>query len=75
MLFDNQELLMSHLREETEAQICEVKPKKALDGITPETELLLKRRKKDIKGQSKSELWRKMYQILFPDEIVPSPCK
>jgi hypothetical protein len=75
MLFDSQDLLTSHLREEMEAERCDVKPKRALDGITPETELLLKRRKKDYKGQSEPELWKKMYRILFPDEIVPSPCK
>jgi len=76
MSFDSQDLLTSHSREEeVGTERCRVKPKRAFDGITPETELLLKSRKKDHKGQSEAELWKKMYRTLFPGEIVPSPCK
>ena len=59
---------MSHLREKEPARKCEGKPKKALDGITPETELLL-RSWKDYKGKSEAERWKKMYWTLFPDDF------
>jgi hypothetical protein len=73
MVFDSEDLLMSHSRDE--ANRCQIQPEQALDGITLETEWLLRSRKKEYRGQSKLELWRKMYRTLFPDEIVPSPCK
>jgi len=73
-LFGSQELLKSHLREKELAQKCEEKSKKALDSIAPETELLLRSRK-DYKGKSEAERWKKMYRTLFPDWIVPSRCK
>jgi hypothetical protein len=71
----SQDLLKSHSREETELERCQVKPKEALDGITPETEQLLGRQKKNYPGKSEPEAWWKMYRILFPDHPIPSPCK
>jgi hypothetical protein len=73
MVFNSEDLLTSHLRDE--ANRCQVQPKQVLDGITPKTESLLRSRKKEYRVQSEPELWRKMYRTLFPDEIVPSPCK
>jgi len=73
MVFDSKDLLKSHSRDE--ANRCQVHPEQVLDGITPEAERLLRSRKKEYRGQSEPELWRKMYRTLFPDEIVPSPCK
>jgi hypothetical protein len=73
MVFDSEDLLMSHSRDE--ANICQVQPEQALNGITPETESLLRSRKKESRGKSEPELWKKMYRVLFPNEIVPSPCK
>jgi hypothetical protein len=73
MLFDSEDLLKSHSREEENR--CKVQPTELLDGITPETERLLRSRKKEYKGQTEPELWKKMYRVLFPNEIVPSPCK
>jgi len=32
-------------------------------------------RKKTHQGQSEAERWQQIYQIIFPAEIVPSPCK
>ena len=73
MVFDSEDLLKSHLRDEPNR--CQLRPTQTLDGVTQETEKLLRSRKKDYNGQSEPELWRKIYRTLFPDEIVPSPCR
>jgi hypothetical protein len=73
IVFGSKDLLKSHLRDETNR--CQVRPEQVLDGITPETESLLKSRKKEYRGQPELELWKTMYWVLFPNEIVPSPCK
>ncbi len=72
MVFDTEDSLITHSRE---ANRCHVQPKPPLDGITPEIERLLRSRKKEYRGQSEPEIWKKIYRILFPNEIVPSPCK
>lgn len=72
MVFDSEDLLVIHSREDMNR--CQVQPQKLLDGITPATERLLRSRK-GYKGQSEPERWKTVYRILFPDEIVPSPCK
>jgi hypothetical protein len=73
MVFNSKDLLKSHLRDVVNR--CQVQPEQVFDGITPETEKLLRSRKKEYRDQSESELWKRMYWILFPDEFVPSPCK
>jgi hypothetical protein len=45
------------------------------DGITPEIAVKLKSRKKASPDQSVPERWKDIYRLLFPDELVPLPCK
>jgi hypothetical protein len=73
MVFNSKDLLKSHLRDVVNR--CQVQPEQVFDGITPETEKLLRSRKKEYRDQSEPELWKRMYRILFPDEFVPPPCK
>jgi hypothetical protein len=45
------------------------------DGITNEMVEKLRSKKKAHRGQSEEDRWKEIYQILFPGEMVPSPCK
>jgi hypothetical protein len=45
------------------------------DGITNELVEKLRSKKKAHRDQSEEDRWKEIYQILFPGEIVPSPCK
>lgn len=70
--FKNQELLDSHLTVDIGA-MCELKNGTAPDGITTEQERRLRSRKKSSPNQSDEGRWREIYQVLFPNEEVPSP--
>ncbi len=73
-VFDDQEKLKAHeLLDPT--QICKVQLDVQLNGITPEQMSQLKSRKKIFRAQSDADRWRVIYQVLFPNEDVPSPCK
>lgn len=45
------------------------------DGITNEMVEKLRSKKKVHRDQSEEDRWKEVYQILFPGEMVPSPCK
>lgn len=45
------------------------------DGITNEMVEKLRSKKKAHRDQTEEDRWKEIYQILFPGEIVPSPCK
>jgi hypothetical protein len=45
------------------------------DGITNEMVEKLRSKKKAHRDQSEEDRWKEIYQILFPGESVPSPCK
>jgi hypothetical protein len=73
--FKNQKQLDSHITV-VAVDICESKTGHPPEGISSETEKLLRRRKKTYPGQSEEERWRDIYRLLFPnDKDVPSPCK
>ena len=55
--------------------ICELQPRPALKGITPEIEARLRSRKPSLPRQSDEQKWREIYSLLFPNEEVPDPCK
>jgi hypothetical protein len=75
MEFDTKDQFDSHIKVAAR-DICESKNGQQPPGISPETEKLLKCRKKNRKGETEEERWKAMYQLLFPnDEVVPSPCK
>jgi hypothetical protein len=49
-----------------------------VDGITRKIKEQLQCRKKAYPGQTESERWVRIYEILFnpmPNEVIPSPCK
>jgi hypothetical protein len=46
-----------------------------VEGITDRLREQLQSRKKLYPGQTEAERWQQVYQLLFPNEIVPSPCK
>jgi hypothetical protein len=70
--FESQEELQAHSRL---AVSCELQPCGEREGITADVEKQLKSRKKKSPGQSEADRWREIYQILFPGESVPLPCK
>jgi hypothetical protein len=37
--------------------------------------LIIQRKKKSFPGQTEEDKWKEIYQLLFPDAEVPSPCK
>jgi hypothetical protein len=54
---------------------CDLEPPQVLDGITPSMLTRIKSRKKTHANQSEAEKWGEIYQILFPGELIPDPCK
>jgi hypothetical protein len=53
---------------------CEIRPDEPVEGITTDIEKRLKSRKRPWPNQSEEDRWREVYQILFADEEIPSPC-
>jgi hypothetical protein len=72
LTFKNPALLEAHSRQENG---CILGPKIFQQGISHETEKLLKIRKKDRQDETLANVWMRIYQLLFPNEIAPSPCK
>jgi hypothetical protein len=56
---------------------CDVRAShpESVEGITDRLREQLLSRKKLYPGQTEDERWQQIYQLLFPNEIVPSPCK
>lgn len=54
---------------------CNLQPPVIVDGITCKLERQLRSRKKTHSTQSQEDRWKAIYRILFPLEIIPSPCK
>ncbi|KAF4633012.1 hypothetical protein G7Y89_g5111 [Cudoniella acicularis] len=72
LTFKNQEQFDAHMVVDL-AKMCQTKPGKSPDGITPETERKLRSRKKPKPNLNDEDKWKEVYRILFPDEEVPSP--
>ena len=70
-VFNSQDDLDTHVEA---IQACEVKPDQAVDGITNKIKERLQSRKKAYPGQTEANRWGEVYQVLFPNEEVPSPC-
>jgi hypothetical protein len=49
-------------------------PDSPVEGITDRLHKQLRCRKKLYASQTEAERWQQVYQMLFPNEIVPSPC-
>jgi Zn-finger nucleic acid-binding protein len=71
-VFANDDELDSHIEAD---RGCNTKPTEHVDGITKKMKEQIQCRKKAFPGQTEAERWKQIYQILFPDEAVPSPCK
>lgn len=72
-LFKSQEELDMHIEA---VQGCESKPySDKIEGITSKIKERLQCRKKAFPGQTEAERWQNIYNILFPKEQAPSPCK
>ena len=71
-IFKHQDNLNAHLRNQVP---CHIRPEEPIEGVTADTEKRLKCRKKAWPNQTEEDRWREVYQILFPYEEVPSPCK
>jgi hypothetical protein len=54
---------------------CNVKAEVPVDGMTRKMKDQIQCRKKSHPGQTDAERWEAIYKILFPDEVVPDPCK
>jgi hypothetical protein len=71
-VFKHLDHLNAHLRNLVP---CEVRPEEPNEGITADIEKKLKSRKRAWPNQGEEGRWREVYQILFPNEEIPSPCK
>jgi hypothetical protein len=69
--FQNEQELTSHV--ETKP-ICEIQeqPQNSIEGITEDQELKLRKKKTNM---TEPDRWKEMYEIIFPGEPVPEPCK
>jgi hypothetical protein len=54
---------------------CEVIHQQPIEGITWSIERKLKGRKRQHQEETEVERWQEIYETLFPEEIVPLPCK
>jgi hypothetical protein len=54
---------------------CERKDIEHIDGVTTEIFEKLRSKKKAQKDQTEADRWKDIYKLLFPNEMVPSPCK
>jgi hypothetical protein len=55
--------------------ICELKDIEHADGVTTEIFEKLRSKKKAQRDQTEADRWKDIYQLLFPNEVIPSPCK
>lgn len=53
--------------------MCEDMDGQPAEGFDLDVEAKLRR--KSTRGQSDLERWEAIYRLLFPGEVVPSPCK
>jgi hypothetical protein len=54
---------------------CQLKNAEPPDGITPEVYERLHSKKKVQKDQTEADRWKDIYKLLFPNDVIPSPCK
>jgi hypothetical protein len=56
-------------------KLCKRQEGPTLEGITPDMATRLKARKRAPCPQSENDRWKDIYEVLFPNEPVPSPCE
>jgi hypothetical protein len=72
VLFKDPDAVNIHLQE---PKGCELKNIEQPDGITPEVYERLHSKKKVQRDQTEADRWKDIYKLLFPNEMIPSPCK
>jgi hypothetical protein len=72
VLFKDQNAVNVHLMQQI---ACERKDIEHIDGVTTEIFEKLRSKKKAQKDQTEADRWKDIYKSLFPNEMVPSPCK
>ena len=72
VLFKDSDAVTTHLNE---PKGCELKNIDQGDGITPEVHEKLRSKKKTQRDQTEADRWKNIYKLLFPNEMIPSPCK
>jgi hypothetical protein len=70
LVFNSQDDLDTHIEA---AAGCEARADQPVDGVTGKIKQRLQSRKKAYPGQTEADRWGEVYQILFPNEEVPSP--
>lgn len=70
-LFEDQNAVNTHLME---PKACELKNTTQTDGVTSEIYEKLRSKKKAQRNQTEAERWKDIYKLLFPNEMIPSPC-
>ncbi|KAL3417091.1 hypothetical protein PVAG01_11091 [Phlyctema vagabunda] len=70
IFFKSQDDLNIHL---SAINICNVRPGQPIEGVSPDMVARLRSRKKFSADQTEEDRWRRMYEMLFPNEDIPSP--
>src|ERR1700753_3256095 len=73
----SESVLREHLNQDPICERTEIGPE---DGVTSENSKSFQKAKRDLirnlgRYLTREENWRLLYEILFPGETVPSPCK
>lgn len=73
--FETPEALKSHMEVPNKELLvsCELRDGPYPEGITPEMDKQISRR--SATKSSEEERWSKIYEILFPGELIPKPCE
>ena len=57
------------------AESCDAIIAPHIDGINKKIKEKLQCKRKAFPGQTEAARWKQIYQILFPEEEIPDPCK
>ncbi len=69
-MFENEDAVTSHL---TQSEACELSTLEIPDGVTPD--IVEKLRNKKTEQRTEAQRWQEIYKLLFPNEMIPSPCE
>ena len=72
VLFKDQDAVNRHV---IQPKSCEVRDIEHADGVTMEIVAKLRSKKKTQQGHTEADRWKHIYRLLFPNEMIPSPCK
>jgi len=72
VLFKDADAVEMHLKE---PKGCDSSDCTQADGVTPQVYEKLRSKKKTQRDQTEEDRWREIYKLLFPKEMIPSPCE